>query len=142
MDKKIKIVWFDDMRIYVMTYNNEILSLPLEVSPVLLFASPEERMQFKIWDDNESIRWESLDVDINVSHFYENVTVNYDNDVNRMLSRLDWLDIKKFAHKIGINWEKLMYYKTGIRKPSEEMLALISNGLHSVRREMAMAAID
>lgn len=135
MNEEIKILWCDDERIYVMTNNGEILSLPLEVSPVLLYATPEERMQFKIWDDNQSIRWESLDVDIHISHFHENVTANYDNEVNRMLSAFEWLDLKKFANKIGTNWEKLVYYKTGIRKPNPEMLARISRGLKSIRQE-------
>lgn len=142
MNEEIKIVWFDDSRIYVMTNNNEKLCLPLEVSPVLLYATPQQRMQFKIWDDNQSIRWESLDVDIHISHFHEDVTTNYDNDVNRMLSAFEWLDLKKFAHKIGINWEKLIHYKTGIRKPSEEMLARIRNGLHSVRKATVLAALN
>ncbi len=141
MNEEIKILWCDDERIYVMTNNSEILSLPLEVSPILLYATKEERMQFKIWDDNQSIRWESLDVDIHISHFHENVTVDYDNEVNRMLSEFEWLDLKKFAHKIGTNWEKLIYYKTGIRKPSDEMLARIRKGLISIQESMAFAEL-
>lgn len=141
MNEEIKMVWFDDKKIFVMTSGKDILSLPLEVSPVLLYASPEERMQFKIWDDNQSVRWEYLDVDIHISHFYEDVTTNYDNDVNRMLSAFEWLDIKKFARKIGINWEKLIYYKTGIRKPSDEILKLIRKGLHSIQNETALASV-
>lgn len=141
MVDEIKVVWFDDNRIYVMTKGGDTISLPIEVSPVLLYANPEERMQFIIWDDNQSIRWPYLDVDINISHFYEDVTINYDNDVNRMLSPFEWLDIKKFAHKIGINWEKLVYYKTGIRKPSDAMIAKIREGLHSVRKETALAVL-
>lgn len=142
MNEEIKIVWFDESRIYILTNNNETFSLPLEVSPMLLYATPEERMQFKIWDDNQSIRWESLDVDIHISHFHEDVTPNYDNEVNKMLSAFEWLDFKKFAHKIGINWEKLIYYKTGIRKPSEEMLLRIRNGLHSIHKATVLAALS
>lgn len=134
-------VWIDKNRINILTNDNENRSLPLEVSPVLLFASPEEREHFMIWDDDQSIRWESLDVDIHISHFFENLNPNYDNEVNKMLSLFKWLDLKHFAESIGLNWEKLIYYMTGMRTPSDEIIERIRKGLRKVRQEAVMTSI-
>lgn len=134
-------VWIDKNRINILTNDNENRSLPLEVSPVLLFASPEEREHFMIWDDDQSIRWESLDVDIHISHFFENLNPNYDNEVNKMLSLFKWLDLKHFAELIGLNWEKLIFYMTGMRTPSDEIIDRIRKGLRKVRQEAVMTSI-
>lgn len=134
-------VWIDKNRINILTNDNENRSLPLEVSPVLLFASPEEREHFMIWDDDQSIRWESLDVDIHISHFFENLNPNYDNEVNKMLSLFKWLDLKHFAELIGLKWEKLIYYMTGMRAPSDEIIERIRKGLRKVRQEAVMTSI-
>lgn len=134
-------VWIDKNRINILTNDNENRSLPLEVSPVLLFASPEEREHFMIWDDDQSIRWESLDVDIHISHFFENLSPNYDNEVNKMLSLFQWLDLKHFAELIGLKWEKLIYYMTGMRTPSDEIIERIRKGLRKVRQEAVMTSI-
>lgn len=71
MNDRIVKVWFGDGRIYVLTETGVELSQPLEVFPALLYASSAEREQYYLWDDDRSIRWDIIDEDIHISHFYE-----------------------------------------------------------------------
>lgn len=141
MDECIKMLWFEDGYIRIQTNKNEILGQPLEVFPALFFATPVQREKFYLWDDNCSVRWEELDEDIHISHFREKETVNYDNDVNNLLSRFPWLDMKAFADFIGMHWTKLARYRYGVWSPSPETLARIKNGIRAIGKEMSAAIL-
>ena len=87
MDESIKKIWFNDGRIFILTAKGEEHSQPLEAFPELLYATPAQRENYYVWDEGRSIRWEDLDADIHISNFFEEEHVNYDNEVNRLLSR-------------------------------------------------------
>lgn len=141
MEEQIKMLWFEDGLIKIQTNHDEVLSLPLEVSPVLFCATPTQREKFYLWDNNRSIRWEELDEDIHISNFHEVETVNYDNEVNRLLSRFPYLDMKAFAQYVGIHWTKLARFRYGIWTPSPEILAKIRNGIVAIGKEMSAASV-
>lgn len=141
MFPKIKKVWFADNRIWIVTEDDLQYSQPLEVYPALFLATPADRADFYLWSDNTSIRWEKLDEDIHVSEFFEDATVNYDNEVNKILSRFHWLDMKAFAEYIGMHWTKLARFRYGIWTPSTESLAQIKNGIRAIANEMSAAVV-
>ena len=136
---RIEQVWFADNKIWVATTDGSQLCKPLELFPALMLATPEEREQFYIWGDNTSIRWEKLDEDIHISHFYENENVNYDNEVNNLLSRFPWLDMKEFAQYLGMHWTKLARFRYGVWTPSTETLERIKEGIKDIGQQMLAA---
>lgn len=141
MEEQIKMVWFENDQIFIKTNKDEVLSHPLEVFPLLKYASPAQREQFYIWGNNRSIRWEDLDEDIHISHFHEKETVNYNNDVNHLLTRFPWIDMFALADYIGIHWTKLARFRFGVWTPSSEMLRDIRNAIVSMGKEMEMAVV-
>lgn len=137
MTEHITKVWFDDKHIIIATDAGAERCLPLECFPCLFYANSQQREHFYLWDDNRSIRWEELDEDIHISNFYENVTVNYDNEVNRLLSRFPYLNLKGIAEVIGLHWTLLARLRFGIVKPTAEIMQRIRNGLAAISRELA-----
>lgn len=136
MDKAIKKVRCDDRMIYVTLTDGEVLSQRLEVYPILFEASQEQRNDFYIWDNGRSIRWEEIDEDICIEDLMERDTVNYNNDVNRLLSKFPYLDLKVFSNYVDMNWTKLARYKYGVWTPSKEEFEEIKKGLHAIAKEM------
>lgn len=141
MDEQIKIVWFENGNIFIKNNYDEVLGLPLEVFPALKEASTSQREKFYIWGDAKSIRWEELDEDIHISHFHEPETVNYDNDVNVLLTRYPWIDMKALADYIGIHWTMLARFRYGVWNPTEEMMDDIRNSIVKMGKEMTLAAV-
>ena len=139
MNKMIKKVWFEDNSIFVNTTDGELLSQQLEIYPILFEANQNERNNFYIWDDGQSIRWEDLDEDINLDDLQGNESVNYNNETNKLLSQFPYLNLKIFAEYIGMHWTKLARFKYGVWTPSEEEFNEIRNGLHKIGREMMEA---
>lgn len=138
---KIKRIWFTDNHICAEIEDGRKFSQPLEMYPTLFFATPNEREDFYIWSDDTSIRWEKLDEDIHVTNFFDQETVNYDNEVNNLLSRFPWLDLKEFAQYIGMHWTKLARYRFGVWTPGPEVLSQIINGIKSIANEMSVAVL-
>lgn len=141
MFPRIEKLWFADNRIWIVIEEGTQYSQPLEVYPALFCATPEERNNFYLWSDNTSVRWEKLDEDIHVSEFFEVETVNYDNEVNKLLSRFPWLDMKEFAKYIGMHWTKLARFRFGVWTPGAESLAQIKNGIKAIANEMSAAVV-
>ncbi len=139
MDDKIKKLWFSEGKIWIATENGLQFNQPLEAFPALYLATPEERENYYIWADNTSIRWEKLDEDIHISNFYEKETVNLDNEVNRLLSRFPWIDMKAFADYLGMHWTKLARFRYGVWTPTPETIAKIKNTIKVLSKEMALA---
>lgn len=137
MEEQIKSLWFEDGQIKIRTDRGEELSHPLEVYPALLWATPAQREKYYLWDNNRSVRWEELDEDIHISHFHEVEAVNYDNEVNDLLSRFTWLDLKAYAQYIGMHWTKLARFKYGVWTPTPETLAKIKDGLKEIGKEIS-----
>lgn len=141
MTDSIKKLWFADGRIFILTSNGERRSQPLEAFPALFCATPAQRGRYYLWDDGRSIRWEELDEDIHISNFFEDETVDYDNEVNRLLSRFPYLDMKAFAEYIGMHWTKLARFRYGVWKPNAETMEKIKQGIVSAGKEMMTAAV-
>ena len=137
--EKIINVWFTAERIYIRTDADKIYSLPLEVFPILKEASGAQREDFTIEMGGEALRWKALDEDIHISSFFEPETVNYDNEVNRLLSQFPYLDMKAFAAYLGMHWTKLARFRYGVWTPTAETLEKIKNGIKKIGNEMAAA---
>lgn len=141
MKQSIQKLWFADGRIWILTSDDQERGLPLEVFPALFYATDVERNAFYLWDENRSIRWDELDEDIHISNFFEEETVDYDNEVNRLLSRFPYLDMKAFADYIGIHWTLLARLKFGVVKASESILKKIRDGIIAIGKEMSAAVL-
>lgn len=133
--EKIEKVWFAGNRIYVQTADGFEKSRPLEAFPRLMDATDQQRDDFYVWADGESIRWEEIDEDIHVSSFDETNEPDYDNDVAKMLDSEGVIDIGAFAELIGMKKFKLDLFRYGIWTPSEESLQKIRNGLHRIKND-------
>lgn len=141
MDVKIEKVWFEEGKIFILTNMGEERNHFLEVFPSLYYASEDERNNFYLWDDNHSIRWPNIDEDIHVSNFFEEETVNYDNEVNKLLSKYPYLDIKVLAELMGMHWTKLARFRFGVYKTSEETLKKIKATIRKLGKEMSAAVL-
>jgi hypothetical protein len=133
---KIKKVWFDTKRIYVLTDQGEELSRPLEAFPVLKDASVEERMDFNIGKFGDDIRWQKLDEDVHISSFYETTEPNLENEVSQIFKRFPQLNVSEMARYIGINKSLLAKYIYGIKRPSEERMRQIKDAIHVMGEEL------
>jgi len=139
--KRIEMVWFSQTRIYIKTDDNREYSQPLEVFPILKEATTEQREKYCMTSWRDSLHWPEIDEDIHISSFFEEETVNYDNEVNHLLSRFPWLDMKEFAKVIGMHWTKLARFRYGVWTPSPEMFTKIKNGIRAIGKEMSAAVL-
>ena len=137
--KTIKNLWFDGNRIYMRSNEGRVFSRPLKAYPELDEASIEQRNDFTIDEDGMAIRWESLDVDMHISSFYETTEPNNDNQVAAMFNRFPWLNVSEVARYLGINKSLLSRYIYGISKPSEQRLQQIRDAFHTFGKELESA---
>ncbi len=135
MEKIVK-VWFDANRIFIMTDAGETLSRPLEAFPVLMEATEQARLDFKIGRFGDDIRWEGLDEDIHVSSFHEKAEPNPDNEVGELFRRFPQLNVSEMARYMGINKSLLAKYIYGVKKPSEERLSQIKLAMHDIGHQL------
>lgn len=136
MDNAIKKVRCDNRMIYVTLDNGEVLAQRLEIYPILFFATQDQRNDFYVWDQGRSIRWEEIDEDICIEDLMEKDSVNYNNEVNELLSKFPFLDLKEFANYVGMHWTKLARFKFGVWAPSKKEFDSIKEGLHSIANEL------
>ena len=134
-------LWFESGRIWIETASGAVHSQPLEAFPTLKDATEAQREDYYLWQHNQSIRWENIDEDIHITNFYEEETADYDNEVNRLLSKFPWLDLGVFADSVGMHKSKLDRYRYGIWKPSADTFAKIKEGLVAISREISAAVI-
>ena len=134
--EKIKNLWFEGNRIFMRTTEGHLLSRPLEAYPELEEATTEQRNDFTIDEDGEAIRWESIDVDMHISSFYETSEPNDQNEVATMFKRCPWLNVSEVARAIGINKSLLARYIYGISKPSEQRIMQIRQTFHQFAKEL------
>ena len=80
----IRNLWFENNRIYVNTSEGRQLSRPLEAYPELQEATAEQRSDYSLEDEGLAIRWESIDVDMHISSFYETSEPDTENAVASM----------------------------------------------------------
>ena len=132
----IKNVWFENERIYILTDLDKVYSRPLEAFPLLKEAGDKEREAYKVCLHGTALRWENLDEDIHISSFYVKEEPNYDNEVAYIFSKFPQLNVSEVARSLGINKSLLSKYIYGIKKPSNERLAMIKSSLHALGREL------
>lgn len=132
-------VWFVNNRLFITTDDNVEYSVPLEAFPVLHEATDVQRAKYRIGPHGESLHWPDLDEDIHVSSFMEDYKVNYNNEVNDLLSRFPCLDLKAFAKYVGMHWTKLARFRAGVWTASPETMQRLRSGLHTLGKEMSAA---
>lgn len=137
--EKIKNLWFDGNRIYMRSTEGRVLSRPLQAYPELEEATTEQRNNFTIDEDGEAIRWESIDVDMHISSFYETTEPNRQNPVAEMFNRFPWLNVSEVARYLDMNKSLLARYIYGISKPSEQRVEEIRKVLHYFGKELQSA---
>ena len=137
--EKIKNLWFDNNRIFIRTDKGRMYSRPLEAYPELMEASVEDRNDYAIGEEGDDIRWETLDVDLHISSFFESTESNYHNDVAEMFARFPWLNVSEVARSLNINKSLLSRYIYGIAKPSQQRVEQIRSALHAFGKELISA---
>lgn len=137
--EKIKNLWFDNNRIFIRTDKGRMYSRPLEAYPELMEASVEDRNDYVIGEEGDDIRWETLDVDLHISSFFESAEPNYHNDVAEMFARFPWLNVSEVARSLNINKSMLSRYIYGIAKPSQQRVEQIRSALHAFGKELISA---
>ena len=137
--EKIKNLWFDGNRIYMRSTEGRVLSRPLQAYPELEEATTEQRNDFTIDEDGEAIRWESIEVDMHISSFYETTEPNRQNPVAEMFNRFPWLNVSEVARYLDMNKSLLARYIYGISKPSEQRVEEIRKALHFFGKELQSA---
>ena len=135
----IKNLWFENNRIYVKTTEGRQLSRPLEAYPELQEATAEQRSDYRLEDDGQAVRWESVDADIHISSFYETAEPNAENEVAAMFRRFPWLNVSEVARYLNINRSLLARYIYGVSKPSASRLQQIREAFHHFGRELQSA---
>ena len=137
--EKIKNLWFDNNRIFIRTDKGRMYSRPLEAYPELMEASVEDRNDYVIGEEGDDIRWETLDVDLHISSFFESTEPNYHNDVAEMFARFPWINVSEVARSLNINKSLLSRYIYGIAKPSQQRVEQIRSALHAFGKELISA---
>ena len=139
MKEKIKIIWFENNRIFMRTQAGGVYSRPLEAYPELMGATAEQRNDFVIGEDGDDIRWESIDADLHISSFFETNEPQFDNEVAAMFARFPWLNVSEVARTLNINKSLLSRYIYGISKPSQQRIQEIRSALHSMGKALMSA---
>jgi hypothetical protein len=137
--ERIKNLWFDENRIFIRTDAGRMYSRPLEAYPELMDASVEDRNDFVIGEEGDDIRWETLDIDLHISSFFDVAEPNYHNEVAEMFARFPWLNVSEVARSLDINKSLLSRYIYGISKPSKQRVEQIRSALHAFGRELVSA---
>lgn len=140
MNDSIDKVWFGEGRIWILTTEDETKSQPLEIFPTLFYASDNLREAYYLWDNNRSIRWDALDEDIHITSFFEDATVNYNNEVNGILSKFPYLDIKVLAEYLNMHWTRLARLKFGVIPASKDTIKKIKDTIIALGKEMSAAS--
>lgn len=129
-------LWFDGGRIYILTDQGNTYSRPLEAFPLLLEATPEQRLRFEIGLDGDDIRWDEINEDIHISSFFVKQEPDTSNPIAQIFKRFPWLNVSEVARTLGINKSLLSRYIYGIKKPSEKRTEQIISAIRQMGREM------
>ena len=137
--ERIKNIWFDCERLFMLSVDGNVYSRPLEAFPELLEASAEQRNDYKIDEDGEAIRWKAIDVDLHISSFFDKAEPNGNNPVAEIFKRFPWLNPSEVAIAMDINKNLLAKYIYGISMPTPERLSKLRHVIHALGKEMQMA---
>lgn len=128
----LKKIWFENERIYGLTYDGKTVWQSLLWYKRLNVATDEQRNNYEM--DDEGIHWYDLDEDISFESF------EYDDPEPQGVSRIflshPELNASAVARRIGISQSLMAQYINGTKKPSKEREALILNEVKSIGREL------
>ena len=128
----LKKIWFENERIYGLTYDGKTVWQSLLWYKRLNAATDEQRNNYEM--DDEGIHWYDLDEDISFESF------EYDDPEHQGVSRIflshPELNASAVARRIGISQSLMAQYINGTKKPSKEREALILNEVKSIGREL------
>lgn len=128
----LKKIWFENERIYGLTYDGKTVWQSLLWYKRLNAATDEQRNNYEM--DDEGIHWYDLDEDISFESF------EYDDPEPQGVSRIflshPELNASAVARRIGISQSLMAQYINGTKKPSKEREALILNEVKSIGREL------
>ena len=128
----LKKIWFENERIYGLTYDGKTVWQSLLWYKRLNAATDEQRNNDEM--DDEGIHWYDLDEDISFESF------EYDDPEPQGVSRIflshPELNASAVARRIGISQSLMAQYINGTKKPSKEREALILNEVKSIGREL------
>ena len=134
--EKIKNIWFEKERIYMLSSDDKIYSRSLEAFPALKEASEEQRKEFTVEMRGTALRWKELDEDIHISSFFHTEEPDYANEVAAIFNRFPQLNVSEVARNMGINKSLLSKYIYGIKRPSPDRLLQIKEALHVLGKEL------
>ena len=130
---QIQKLWFADEKIFILTDDGRELWQSLLWYPLLLHATPEQRMGYEY--DQIDIRWEEIDEDMSVESFL------YDDPEPVGISRLflthPELNASAVARRMGIQQSLLAAYIRGSKKPSKEREEEIYAAVRQIGNELA-----
>ena len=128
----LKKIWFENERIYGLTYDGKTVWQSRLWYKQLNAATDEQRNDYEM--DDEGIHWYDLDEDISFESF------EYDDPEPQGVSRIflshPELNASAVARRIGISQSLMAQYINGTKKPSKEREALILNEVKSIGREL------
>ena len=128
----LKKIWFENERIYGLTYDGKTVWQSLLWYKRLNAATDEQRNNYEM--DDEGIHWYDLDEDISFESF------EYDDPEPQGVSRIflshPELNASAVARRIGISQSLMAQYINGTKKPSKEREALILYEVKSIGREL------
>lgn len=137
MDIKIKKLWFDDEKIFILTDDDRTLWQSLLWYPRLKSATDEQRNAYEI--DSFGIRWEELDEDMSLESFtYEEPEPA---GISHVFLSHPELNAAAIARKMGIPQSLLAQYISGHKKPSEERKRLIIDTIHQIGKDLLKVKI-
>lgn len=132
MDIKIKKLWFDDEKVFILTDDDRTLWQSLLWYPRLKSATDEQRNAYEI--DSFGIRWEELDEDMSLESFtYEEPEPV---GISHVFLSHPELNAAAIARKMGIPQSLLAQYISGHKKPSEERKRLIIDTIHQIGKDL------
>lgn len=101
-------------------------------------SSDEERLNYEVLADDQSIRLDCIDEDIHISSFDDTSEPNPNNEVAKMIESVWVIDICAFANMIGKRKSRLDLFRYGIWSPSSETLQKIKEVFRQIENRIAV----
>ncbi|MDR3142735.1 MAG: DUF2442 domain-containing protein [Tannerellaceae bacterium] len=134
---KIKKLWFDDNKIFVLTDDDRELWQSLLWYRQLLNATDEQRNHYTM--SYSGIHWPDVDEDVSFESFF------YDDPepvgISRFFHTHPELNASAVARRMGIQQSLLAAYIRGTKKPSKERENEIMNTINQIGKELLSVSV-
>ncbi|MDO5522473.1 MAG: DUF2442 domain-containing protein [Bacteroidia bacterium] len=104
----------------------------------LKYATPEQRSAYEV--SSIGIHWRELDEDLSFEGFFRDKTPK--NDVAKVFSGLQEVNISAFARRMNISQSVMGAYLCGAKQPSRARKKQIEETLHQLGRELLEVSLD